>query len=199
MHQTFRYSIVVVVMALVIGPWGSHGHAQSKPTVGELFEKLQSEKTADEAAVQLRKLARSDPAARKYLVEHLPPLIEKGFKPSLPAWRNAVQMAGVLQIAEAAPALAKWLGVRTGVGDGTLGEEARLENSWPGKALVQIGDPAVPSVQTVLAHGTLVERWIAVFVLTNIGSDRARAAMRESLPDVTDEGLRSTIQRVLSK
>jgi len=42
---------------------GSRMMAQSKPTVGELFEKLQSEKMADEATVQLRKLARSDTAA----------------------------------------------------------------------------------------------------------------------------------------
>ena len=52
MGPTFRYSIAVVTMALVMGTWGPCGLAQSKPAPAEPFERLQSEKTADEAAAQ---------------------------------------------------------------------------------------------------------------------------------------------------
>jgi len=180
-------------------PCGSRAQAQSKPTVGELFEKLESEKTTDEAAVQLRRLAKSDPAARQYLVVRLPPMIEQGPKPHSSAWRNAVQIAGDFELVEAAPALAKWLGLDTGSEISDMHREAKLEHSSPGKALFQIGDPAVQYIQAVLAHGTSRERWTAVYVLNRIGTEKARAAMREHLPDESDETLRSFIQKALSK
>src|SRR5271165_6502231 len=63
MRPTLRLSIIVATLGPVMASGGSRMMAQSKPTVGELFEKLQSEKMADEATVQLRKLARSDTAA----------------------------------------------------------------------------------------------------------------------------------------
>jgi len=98
---------------------------------------------------------------------------------------------------EAAPALSKWLSMDTGGGFYSLGLEERLERCAPGKALYEIGDPAIPAIQEVLVHGILKERWRAYLVLGNIGSPRALAALRERLPDEQEEGLRSYIQRIL--
>jgi hypothetical protein len=194
-----KYAVSLAVLGFATGSWGPGTMAQGKPAPADLLAELQSEKTADQAGEQLRRLARSDAAVRQYLVVNLPPMIEAGPKSHLPAWRNAVQMAGDLKMVEAAPALAKWLGVDTGPPVGDMHQEARLGRSWPGKALFQIGDPAVPFVQAVLAQGTSRERWTAVYVLNKIGSDRARAAMREHLPDESDETLRSFIQKVVAK
>ena len=192
------HSMARAVLSCAMLFWASAAASQSKSTPAELFAELESEKTADQAGMQLRKLAKSDPAARQYLATNLPALVEHGPKAHLAAWRNAVQIAGDLRLVEAVPALAKWLGLDTGPGFGTLAEEARLDRNWPGKALVQIGDPSVPSVQNVLEHGTSRERWTAAFVLDNIGSQRARAALREHRADEPDESLRSFILKALS-
>jgi hypothetical protein len=109
-----------------------------------------------------------------------------------------VDLAGDLKIVEAAPALAKWLGEDTGSPFITLSQVSRLERSAPGMALFKIGDPAVPFVQQVLAHGSLKERWTAATVLTRIGSVRARAALRDHLSDESDENLRSFIKKASS-
>ncbi len=199
MNPAFRPPLLIAALALVMGSWGSRGHAQSKPTPADLLPKLESEATADQAAEQLRKLAQSDPAGRRFLVLHLPPMIEEGPKIHAQAWRSAVQLAGDLRMVEAAPALAKWLGLDSGSEISDMHREAKLEHSAPGKALFQIGDPAVPYVQAALAHGTSRERWTAAYVLNRIGSEKARAAMRDSLPEQTDETLRWFINRSLSK
>ena len=183
-----------------MGPWACPALAQGTPTPAELLPKLETEATADQAVEQLRKLAQSDPAARRFLIVHLPPIIEAGPKIHTQAWRSAVQLAGDLRMVEAAPALAKWLGVDTGSDISDMHPEARLEHNSPGKALFQIGDPAIPFVQPVLAHGTLRERWTAAYVLNRIDSGQARGALRKHLTEnEPDSTLRDFIKQVLSK
>jgi len=187
----------MAALVLAILAWGYGALAQGKPSPRELLEKLKSEKTADQAGEQLLQLAKSDPAARRYLAQHLPSMIEKDPKTNPPAWRNAVRLAGALRLVEAAPALAKWLGLIMGDVDFSLSSEERLEYNSPGQALVQIGDPAVPSVRLALASGNLRERERATYVLLNIGSDGALAALREHLAEETDADLRASIQMAL--
>jgi hypothetical protein len=67
-------------------------------------------------------------------------------------WNNAVRLSGELKVTAAAPALAKWIGLNTG-GSVTFAGTERLENNAPGKALAQIGNPAVPALIRVLEHG----------------------------------------------
>jgi len=190
----------IVLLGLLMEPWTCPTLGQAKPTPAELVRDLQSEATADQAGQELRKTAKSDPAVRQYLIVNLPPIIEKGPKSQLPAWKNAVQMAGDLEIVEAAPALAKWLGLDTGPPITDMHRQARLQHSWPGKALFQIGDPAIPFVQPVLARGTSRERWTAAYLLSRIGSRRAHEALRKHLAeDEPDATLRDYIRGVLSK
>jgi hypothetical protein len=199
MNATLRNSIRIAALGLATGWFGRPAPAQTTPPVTDLFEKLQTLKTADQAREQLRKLAKADPTAREYLVVHLPPMIEEGPNSRWATWQNAVQLTGELKIVEAAPALAKWLGLYTGNGHMSLSGDAKLEYNLPGKALVQIGDPAVPAVRETLAHGNTRERTRAVYVLFQIGSPAALAALREHLADEPSENLRALIQHGLSK
>jgi HEAT repeat protein len=173
-------------------------HAQAQSHVAKLLEQLQSPDSSNRAAQELLKLGRSTPDARFYLVAHLPPLIEKGPNDSPQPWRNAVCLAADLKLAEASPALAKWIGLNTG-GTVTFAEEARLEHNPAAKALVQIGEPAVSSLAGVLSKGNLGERQAAVYALKLIGSSHARAVLREHLRREADTSLRDLIERALGK
>lgn len=87
----------------------------------------------------------------------LPALIEPGPGASLQVWCNGVRLAGALKTVEAAPALAKWITVSTEP-TLTLSSEAQLRTSPAGKALVQIGDPAIPALQNLLEDGNKDQR-----------------------------------------
>src|ERR1700680_324856 len=121
-------SILMVDLAL---------RAQGPHQVQTLLQQLQSARNTDQAVEKLLRLGNSDSKARGYLAVHLPPIIDKGPQDPAPPWTNAVHLAGDLKIAEAAAALAKWIGLNTG-GTITLAEEARLEANAPGRALAQI-------------------------------------------------------------
>jgi HEAT repeat protein len=103
-------------------------------------------------------------------------------------------LVGDLKITEASLALAKWISVTTGDGTITLSRVAKLEASAPGKALAQIGDPAIPALVGVLQRGNLNERWNSVFTLNLIGSPSAKNALRDHLKRETDPTLRSFVE-----
>jgi hypothetical protein len=155
--------------------------------------------------MQLVKLANSDSGARRYLAEHLPSLIEadpRNPQPdrrayARPQWLNAVQLAGGLTFAEAAPALAKWITFRDppGIGD-TLLEET-LGNSPAGTALIQIGDPAIPAMQRLLADGNRDGRWHATYGLTYSKSSKARAVLRKYAANGEDHELAEFLKRTM--
>jgi HEAT repeat protein len=188
-----------VTIALLFGSslvLNSQLQAQQPQQAHALLQQLQSAQTSDEAAEKLLKLGSSDSKAREYLAVHLPAIIEK--EPLDPArpWTNAVRLAGDLKIAEAAPALAKWIGLNNG-GTITLAQEARLETNAPGGALAQIGAAAIPSLIGVLNHGNLHERWNAAFALNLIGSTQAKAALRDHLNREPDSTLREFVEGAL--
>lgn len=181
----------------------------ANPRVSVLFQQLQSYVTTDRACDQLFQLAASDPVARAYLAKHLPRVIDLGpkhYQPSPnasvlwpdPVWLNAVSLADELKLAEAAPALARFIGVSTG-GAGTLGEAASLDNSPAGTALVHMGDAAIPALQTLLKSAQLDERREAAQVLLLIGSPKAKAALREHLPHESDNSLAAAIRKDLRR
>jgi hypothetical protein len=147
-------------------------------------------------ADQLLELGKSDPAARAYLVAHLPAFIGAG--PQAFAWVDAVRLAGDLKIVEAAPALAKFIGIPIGPAY-TLGESAHLKDSPAGLALVEIGDPAVPALDAVLEHRNVNDRWEAAYALNLIGSTEAEAVLTKDAPHERDETLRDFIARATAK
>jgi HEAT repeat protein len=165
-----------------------------QPGLAALVQNLESPQTTNDAAEQLMKLGKSDPKVREYLAIHLPQMIEKD---SGGPWMNAVHLSGALKIAEATPALAKWLTVDN-VGEITTAGFIKLENNPAGKALAEIGDPAIPTLIGVLVHGSLRERRYALYALNLIGSPRAKKTLRTHLKREPDESLRHFIQEALA-
>ena len=197
MEERMRTAKLLVTVGLTIAPIGAA--AQHSESVALAFERLQSESPTEikQGSEQLVRLGKSDPKAREYIALHLPPLIEKGPKDYLGRWITLVRLAGELKIAEAAPALAKWLTIDN-IGEISTAGFMKLENNAAGAALVQIGDPAIPAVITVFDHGTLRERRYAVYVLNQINSPSAKRSLREQLNREPDEDLRDFIRKSLS-
>jgi len=81
-----------------------------------------------------------------------------------------------------------------GIGVVTLGRERRLENDPAAKALVEIGDPAVPAVARALESSRKDVRWRATLVLINMNSAVARQILRKHLNNEPDANLRTVIQ-----
>jgi HEAT repeat protein len=168
-------------------------------SVSDLFKQL-----------QLESLAESDPRIRNYLTERIPALIEAGpqhYQPEGPdvavqypgpVWRNAVMLASELKVAEAAPALVKWVSVSTSPVT-TLTESTQLTNNPAGQALIQIRDPSIPALRDGLEHGNPHERWDCTFVLVQIGSSRAIATLRDHATHEPDEALVHFINRATSR
>ena len=184
--------------------------AQQNQSASELFEKLRAPETSNDAADRLDALADRDPRVKHYLANHLPTLIEDGpqhYQPPQPesamqypgpVWLNAVKLAKDQRIAQTAPSLCKWITVRNGGAMLGLSADASLENNPAGRELVQIGDPAVPSLKQLLAQGKLEERADAMYALTLIGSPNAKNALRDHVTHESDENLKARIEKFLA-
>jgi hypothetical protein len=188
-----RITVAICLFASV----GSAIQAQNAPGPTALFQQLQSDQTSTPATEKLLRLGKSDVTVRAYLVTHLPSMIETGPQPSFATWSNAARLAGGLKIAEAAPALAKFIDVTTGTI--TLSGESHLRTSPAGLALVQIGDPAVPALDAVLEQGNLDQRWRAMYALKLIGSAKAKTVLRNHGSHESDETLRAFMEKTTAK
>ena len=171
---------------------------RAEEPVATVFQRLQSSGNIHSVTEQLLKRGRSDPKIREYIAHHLPPMIEKGpaEKDHPGNWIELVRLAGELKIAEGAPALTKWLTIDN-IGEITTGGFIRLENNPAGKALAEIGDPAVPAVARVFDQGTLRERRYAVYVLSLINSSSATSALQEQSHREPDKALRDYIRKAV--
>ena len=180
--------------------------AQNHLAPSELVQRLQSDKTTDEARKQLLQLANSEPDVKHYLAAQLPAMIEIGPKSCPPSdieelntrwhacpWYNAVELSGKLRIAEAANALAPWISWRA---EGPLLPtlEAQLVFHPAAKALAAIGDPAIPVLQQALSSGNPKDHAMAVRALCIIHTPKAKAVLQEDLPHETDPAVQTMIK-----
>ena len=170
--------------------------AQGPAQVDQLLGQLQRPGTTDRAREELLTEGQSDPETKKYLAQRLPPLIERGPSNGFDAWVNAARLAGNLRLVEAASALARWIGVNTG-GTTTLSTEVRLQHSPAARALVDIGEPALPSLRLILQRAKLNERWVAVWALDAIGSPNAMSVLRAHAPREPDPNLQKFIEKII--
>jgi hypothetical protein len=168
---------------------------QVSGSLDTLFQQLQSPDTSNKAAQVLVGRAEHDRQTRAYLRNKLPAMIDKGASGT--PWTNAVRLAGQLKLGEAAPALAKWIGLQ--MGDTTMAQFMRLDDCPAGKALSQIGDPAIPALIHVINRGNTHERRNAYLVLFVIGSVQALATIRHFSPDEPDEGVRQFAEKLVAK
>jgi len=188
-----RVAIAVVLIPVARLELGAQNPQQAQ----QLLARLQSAQSSDEATEKLLRLGSSDPNVKQYLASHLPAILIKGPRDSSQPWMNAVRLAGELKIAEAVPALTKWIGLNTG-GPLTLAQEGRLDTNAPAKALVQIGNPAIPALSAVVNHGSLSERWNSAYALNLIRTPQAKAVLRDHVSREPDPSLRQFIQRSIN-
>jgi hypothetical protein len=206
-----------LIATLVIGYAGAFSvhcaDAENRPAPSDLVRRLQSAETTDQARKQLLQFGESDPNVREYLAAHLPAMIEKGPNSCAPSnitdvetrwhacpWYNAVELAGKLKIGEAAPSLGPWIAMRT-IGGAVLGisSEARLDFYPAATALWRIGNPAIPTVQSVFDSGGPGGHFLALRVLIIINTPEAKAALREDLPREPDPELQAKIRAALDE
>lgn len=208
-----RTLVAMIATTAVLGSWSGLGNhcamAQNHPSVSELVQKLQSDKTTDDARKQLLRLGKSNPEVRHYLADQLPPLIERGPKSCPPSqiedlfdrlhacpWDNAVELAGSLKISETASSLSRWINWRNN-GPLSTSMEAQLIFYPAAKALAEIGDPSVPVLQRVLNSGNSGEHARAVRVLCIIHTPKAKAVLQDDLPQETDPYVQTMIKNSL--
>jgi len=188
--------VIVGLCLLSVAGWASAG--QVRPSVSKLFGQLQSEATTNQALGEILQIDPSNVAACKYLSAHLPALIRQLPQENPQVWLNAIKVAGAFRIKEAIPSLVQWIGVpASDLGGASLSESAGLETFAAGKALAQIGEPAVPSLVGVLQKGTTHERTVAVRALVKIHSPEAITALRDHLSREQDQSLKLDIQRAV--
>jgi hypothetical protein len=169
-----------------------------KLRVPDLLDQIQVESTTKDATEQFLKIPPEDAEAKKHLAVHLPALINKDPKERPHAWLNEVRLAGAFKITEAIPALTKWIGLpMSDSPGGTLGERVRLEPFAAGHALVQIGEPAVPALTTVLESTDWRERWVAYRALDLIGTPTALNALRAHVDHEPDPIIKKEMQQAL--
>jgi len=211
--MTSRLISALVLLGCCAGPGVRSILAQSRPSSSGLVQELQSEKTTDEARKQLLRLGKSEPDVRRYLAVHLPALIQPGPNSCPPSditdldvrwhscpWYNAVELAGKLKIAEAAPTLGPWIATRTSPTIIGLSSELRLGPYPVATALWKIGNPAVPVVQYILESDQRPRfRSIDERVLCIINTPEAKAALRAFLPLETDPDLQAGIKSCLGE
>jgi HEAT repeat protein len=172
--------------------------AQGYPDVDTLFQQLQSRETTDNAKDLLLKRAVADSDVKKYLANKLPSMIDQGGTKVTSGWLNAVRLAGELKIAEAAPALGKWIGLNNVGGEITSGSLRHLETNPAGKALAQIGDPSIPVLVNVLEHGTPRDRYSAYLALGLIHSTRSIAVLRDHLDREDNQEFQKEVKHAIA-
>ena len=186
---------VVIASSLVFGT-NLIAYGQGNGNLQQMFRDLTKPETSDNAAAQLRSAVKDNSVVHQFLAANAAQLIStSGLGP---VRLNVMRLAGDFKVQEAIPALVEQLGdERSTGGPVTMAEALRLENDPPGKALAQIGEPAIPAVKYLLNSPARSTRFRAVYILWNIGSEQAKTTLRGQFDRENDPGIRQFIQKSL--
>lgn len=187
--------IIILCSALVLSPNYSGGD-QPKNTK-EALAFLQNPGTTFSAAKYLYEHAKSDSGVRSVLLTELPHLIDSAQNQEV--FESETGLAGRLKIESAVPILVKILERGDASGVVTLSRMMHLRNDPAGSALVQIGDPAVEGVKTLLRSQNVAVRRRAILVLINIDSETAHRSLQMHMPHEGDESLIKLMQSHMGK
>ncbi len=186
---------------LILSSFGAQGaptDTQALPSLSEAFAQLQVEATSDRAMNQFLKMGSHNLSAHAYLAAHLAPVIDRGLADKPHVWLNAVRLAGEFQIKEAILSLANFMVEPSGTPQGaTIAKVESLDPFPAAKSLVQIGEPAFPTLVRILRSGTHREKWVAYRALFLIGTPRATQELHDDVTRETDSALRLEIQAAL--
>jgi hypothetical protein len=164
--------------------------------VAELVQQLQQPSSTDQATAELLKIGRRHTNAKAYLAKHLPNIIGKA-PANRYVWLNSVRLAGAFRITEAIPALSENISCATEESSGGITSRYRLVGFPCGRALVEIGEPAVPELTKILNSGDLSRQWIAYRALFLIGTSPATVALRDYAKTGPNEAFRTEIKIAL--
>jgi hypothetical protein len=192
-----RYISSAVVAVVLSASAHGFGTAQPAQEVQQVFAQLQDASTSGEAYLHLKALAPKSADARQYLAIKLPGLIATTSQE--PVLRNSIRFAGDLRIAEAVPILVKLLNQYPGGGPVTIAEAMRLDTDPVGKALAEIGEPAIGAVRNVLENNSNSQsmRMRAGLVLSNMNSKDADNVLALHLQSESDPRVKELIQSQL--
>lgn len=184
---TIAHALVLLLINVTLS-------AQHESRVVAAFRRLQAQATTDRAAKDLLALGKADPEARKYLAANLLALIDRGASGEFDCWhcwQNGAALAGQLKLVEAIKPLSRWISVS----DGTLTmyRVLTLRDRPAARALVDIGNPAIPDVVTILVNEKASDRDVAVSILREIHTTKAKQALQTQRNREQDAKLRSLI------
>ena len=161
---------------------------QDRQAVGAAWAKLQVPAAAQVGAKQLLELARADGCVREQMGKWLPGLIERvplepaGDAVTLPRLNRvlyaAAWLAGELRLASTAEALESRMRDAGGPISSTMYSRAHLSGDVLARALVEVGDPAVPWLARALRSPYQSVRDRAVRALLLVCTKRAAATLR---------------------
>jgi HEAT repeat protein len=189
-----RRSCWIVFCVAVAAVSATQSQTIPKPDIRSLMAQLKDPTTIGrDTEKQILELAKGDPEARDYVVQTIPEIIRSATDDP---WLIAVRLAGKLKAKEAIPALQQAMSRRPLPAEPyiTSGGSMRLDNDIVAKSLAQIGNPAIPSVVTLLSSADVLTRSRAVLILRNMGSPAARRALQNRLPHETDPEIKKLIE-----
>lgn len=165
--------------------------AQKGVDITTLYARLNDFKTSDVAAAQILSLASDNQAAREYIVDRLPGMIEKSTTTSDLVWRNAVRLAGQLKAMNTVPNLLKVFRRQPTAPGMFLFQDAAINDGDPvGQSLSEFGDAVVPSLAELLQRGDKNVRFRTARVLWMIDTSASRKVLHEGLRGETDPAFR---------
>ena len=157
-----------------------------------MIENLYSDNQEDRhfTKVQILTIAKESEENRVKINQRLTAVLGQRQTPSA-TWYDVADLLGELKATEAISELVRQLNYN----DGSVG----LSNShWPAvRALIKIGDAAVPELARALNEGTESIRGFAAQALGQIGGSEAKRALEGALKIERDESIRDAIRRSL--
>jgi HEAT repeat protein len=142
--------------------------------------------------LQILTIAKQSEENRAKISHELTALLSQRQTPSA-TWYDVADLLGELKATQAISELVRQLNYN----DGSVG----LSNShWPAvRALIKIGDAAVPELARALNEGTEWIRGFAAQALGQIGGSEAKRALERALGIERHEGIREAIRRGLAQ
>jgi HEAT repeat protein len=160
----------------------------------QLLQEIKAGTNFADSLKELTLLGQSDPEVKAYLAGKLPTDITNKQDPKI--WKAEVQLAGCLRLIAAVPQLVRLLIIDTEDLSATGAYRSMtMANNPPARALIAIGDPAVPAISALLQSEDRTTRSRAIRVLININTGAARNALSGHAPTEKDPSLQRMIQK----
>jgi HEAT repeat protein len=185
-----KYCVMLLMACLVRLCSGQGNTARAQ----QLLQEIKAGTNIGDSLKELALLGQSNPDVKAYLASQLPAAITN--KQNSSVWRAEVQLAGDLQLVAAIPQLVKLLSIDLeDLSPTGAYRSMTMANNPPARALISIGNPAVPAVSALLQSEDRTTRSRAIRVLININTSDARSALSNHAATEKDPSLQRLIQK----